>query len=353
MDLYLLEDLTSVSEIIEKYSSVIWNLQFFGQGEFEMILPGNSANMAAITRGKMLVRDIDILENGYRNVMVVKNIEHVWDPDDGWNLIVTGKGLKSIVGQRIIWGQTNVTGNLETAVRQIITDNIINPSVSSRAISDFVLAPAAGLSVTADIQLLGENIASWLEQAGKTYGFGWDVEIQNGKFVFKLIQGTDRSASQNIVTPVVFSPFYDNLLAVQYRLNSERYANAALVGGEGEGTAKRTASIGTASGLDRYETYINGGSISSNNETITTEQYLALLAGYGQEELAKLALEEARSGTIVPNGMYTYGVDYFLGDIIQIQAEHSASAAGRITEMIFAVDENGLSIVPTIDTEVT
>ena len=44
-------------------------------------------------------------------------------------------------------------------------------------------------------------------------GLGWDItlDIENKKFVFYIVEGKDRSSSQNILPPVIFSIDYDNI----------------------------------------------------------------------------------------------------------------------------------------------
>ena len=44
---------------------------------------------------------------------------------------------------------------------------------------------------------------------------------------------------------------------------------------------------------------------------------------------------------------HTYGVDYFLGDIVQIENEYGIQASAQITEIIETENESGYSIIPT------
>jgi hypothetical protein len=280
--------------------------------------------------------------------MVIQNYQLDFDTEKGWLLTLTGKGLKNdLLKRRVVWSQTNLTGLAEVGIRQVITQNIISPSNSVRQINNFELDQLQGFTDTIDIQLLGENIATWLEEICTTYGYGWDVYIKNGKYVFKLYQGEDRSYDQSENDPVVFSPEFDNLLSSTYNYNMSNYQNAALIGGEGEGTSQRTATIGTATGLSRYEAYIDGSSVSSNGEIITVEQYTKMLQEYGQTQLDQTAYTESFSGDIDSDGLYKINQDYFLGDIVQIENEKGITATPRIIEIIYAIDETGSSVVPT------
>lgn len=347
MDIYVMDGVNGIIGLIDTYNSVIWNVQYFGKNDFQLVTAANDANMDLLQEGRLLVRESDINLDSYNNVMLIEKVQIDLDSEKGWLLTVTGKGLKNLLSRRVVWSQITSTGTVETTIRQAITDNAINPTDTNRVIPNLVLDSLQGFTDTADIQLLGENLAEWLESVCTTYGYGWDIYIKNHKFVFKLYQGTDRSYNQSSVVPVVFSPEFDNLLSSSYAYDKSGYINAALIGGEGQGTAKRTASIGTASGLARFETYVDGSSVSSNGEIITVEEYTALLQSYGKEQIAGSQITKSFDGEVIPDGLYKLNTDYFLGDIVQIQNEKGISATPRIIEIIYADDENGTSVVPT------
>lgn len=348
MDIYVMDGLNGVVDIVDTFQSVIWNIQFFGISDFELQVAGTEKNIAVLQVDKLLVRDMDMGNNEYHNVMMIESRELSYNIDYGWILTLRGSGIKKIVGRRIIWNQTNLNGSVEKGIRNIINNNIINPTTTSRKMTDFVLDTLNGYTDTFDVQLLGENIADWLENIGQLYGIGWDVYIKNNKYVFSLKKGTDRTFNQNSVTPVIFSPEYDNLLSSTYTYEKNDYRNAALIGGEGNGTNQRTATIGTATGLDRYETYIDGGSVSSNGEIITEATYYKMLQDYGKEKLSNISTYvEKFEGEVIANGMYTLNEDYFLGDLVQIVNENGISAVSRIIEIIYSEDANGINLIPT------
>lgn len=346
MIIYVMQDANGITDIVDVFQSVIWNMQFYGRGDLELIVPATEKNMNILKEGVFLVREEDVSGNRFDNVMRIEGIELTFQVEEGWVLTVTGKSLKNILSQRIIWFQTNLSGSVEKGIRQVLTENVVSPANTSRAIPNFILGSEQGFPETFETQLLGENIAEWLEETCKSYGFGWDVYIENGKFVFTLKKGEDRTSDQDVNIPVVFSPEYDNLITSQYSYDLGEFKNAALVGGEGEGTSQRLASVGTASGLDRYETYIDGSSVSSNGEIITLEQYMVLLKNYGQEQIDQTFTVEKTEGTVIPNGMFNLNEDYFLGDLVQIK-NGFIEATTRVIEIIYSEDENGWALTPT------
>ena len=340
----MLDQLNGITNIIENFKSVIWNVQYFGKNNFQIVAPVIDENMDLLVPGKYLVRAEDASSDGFKNVMIIENIQLDIDSENGWLITASGRGLKTLLERRIIWGQTNISGKAEVSIRNIITNNVINPVDNNRKINDFILGDLKNLSKELEVQLFGENIADWLEEVCTSLGYGWDIFIKNNKYVFQMYEGTDRSDGSN---KVIFSPTFDNLLSSTYQNKKEFYQNAALIGGEGEGTSKRLATIGTASGLDRYEAYVDGSSVSSNGEIITEETYIELLKGYGQTQLSQKQITTSFEGDVEPNGIYKLNEDYFLGDLVKVENEIGISATTRINEIIYSEDENGSSVIPT------
>lgn len=346
-DVYVLDGLNGPIGIIDTFESCIWTVQYYGPSDFQLVVAATSENLALLLPGVYLVRDDDMHSGTYKNVMMIEEVKLDFNTEKGWILTVTGSGLKNIVGRRVIWQQTNLSGTVEDSIRHVIKNNIISPTNADRAIENFVLDSKQGYSDTMDLQALGENISEWLQTICETYNLGWDVYIKDSQYIFTLYKGADRSYNQNINIPVIFSPEYDNLLSSSYTYNKKEYKNAALVGGEGEGSAQRYATIGTAKGLQRFETYIDGGSVSSNGEIITLDTYLKMLEDYGKSQLTTVSKTEKFEGEIIPVGMYTINKDFFLGDLVQIVNDRGISATSRIIEVIYSEDDNGSSVVPT------
>jgi hypothetical protein len=339
-------NLTGVTGVLDTYISCIWHLEYSGMGDFQIEAAATAENIAFLQEGTYLVREQDISGSAtYRNIMVLESVKFKYDAEQGETIIVKGRGLKSILSRRIIWEQITDEMKVDLFIRKVITENAISPSISARAIPDLTLGAYPGMDEVMEAQVFSDNLADWIIGVCETYGIGWDIYITGGKYVFDIIQGTDRSAGPS---PVVFSPSFDNLLSFDYSHTREGFKNAALVGGEGEGTSKRTASVGTASGLNRFEMYVDGSSVSSNGEIITLATYLNLLKQYGKEELAKIASStEKFDADINTNGVYKMGVDFFLGDIVQVQTEHGITASSRLIETIESVSDNGTEAVGT------
>lgn len=350
MDIYVLDEKAEILDIVDVFQSVIWTVQYYSQGDFELIVPATKKNIDLMQKDRLLCRDKDITKDTFKNVMVIEDIKIESDWEEGDKLTVSGKSLKSIVGRRVVWKQTNLTGNLEAGIRYVLNENVIDPEEESRKIANVELDEVAGITDTIDAQLLGDNIAEWIESICSTHEIGWDMYVRSKKYIFRLYKGTDRTYNQTEVPAVVFSDEYDNLLESIYTYERGDYKNAALIGGEGEGVNQRTTTIGDATGLQRYETYIDGSSVSSNGAIITEEQYYKLLQNYGKEQLNEVSDTESFEGNVVSDGNYKLNQDYFLGDLVQVKNEFGIEATPRIIEIIESEDEKGTAIVPKFST---
>lgn len=346
MIIYVLENFRIIG-LIESYKSCIWDVQFFGLDDLEIVCAGTPDNIDLLQVGRMVVRDCDIDGATYSHVMLIERAEISFEPESGYLLRVYGKGLKSLLKRRVIWEQINAEEQfLSQVVYTVLHDNAIEPDDSNREISNFVAGTPGFSTPKITCQLQGQIISDWLEEVCTENGIGWDIWIYNGFFMFNLIQGTDRTSGQSAVPPVVFSPGFDNLLDNTYTNSRETFYNAALVGGEGEGTSRVCVGIGTASGLDRYETFIDASDVSSNGEIITMATYLDMLKQAGAEALADAGKTETLEGEIIPEGVYKINEDYFLGDIVEVVNGLGIRATTRIIEIAYSYDQNGQKVSP-------
>lgn len=350
MDIYVFDP--SISEmigVISVYKSVIWSLSYSGADEFELTVPAIEENLKYLKEGNYLIRDKDLTNNYMNHVMIISKIVIRISVEEGWMITISGKGLKSIVGDRIIWERINFSGTVENLIRKVINDNLISSPISARNISGFQLEAANGFPETTEMQLFGENIEEWLNEICNEYKYGWDVILLGSwpfEYYFRLYKGTDRTWESN--NPVIFSPKFDNLLSSEYTQQNLIYKNAARVGGEGEGGDQVLEAVTVSDGRPRKEIYIDANSMTTNGVIITENEYREMLKNYGKNQLAQTAVNsQTLTANIVANGTYKYNEDYFLGDIVQIENDVGIKAASRITEVIEAEDENGTSIVPT------
>ena len=350
MDIYVLNSNFEKIGVIDNYQSIIWTTRYFTPGDFELYISANQRLLNLLQVDNMLVRDKDMSGDECRNVMLIRNIEIQSDAESGDSLIVTGQCLKSIVARRVVANQTNLSGTVEECVRSLITQNIISPSDPSREISNFILGTDGSLTAASmTMQITGDNLADAVAEICTTYGYGWDVFIKGSNLVFYIYEGKDRSFDQSTNPHVVFSNEYDNLLSSDYKEDRSEYANVAVVAGEGEGIARKKTTVGTATGINRFEIWVDQRDTSSNEGEITEAEYQELLEQAGIEALAETGITTEFTGEVLPDVNFVLGADYYLGDIVQIESDYGMSKAARITEIIESEDENGSTVIPTFE----
>lgn len=349
MNIYVMEPTLERVGVIDSYRSLIWTQRYYEPGDFELWIDATPENIDLCRRGRMLYRDMDYEDGTIKSVMIIQAINLHTSLEEGNTILLQGKDLKSLLHQRIIWNQTVFSGTLEANIRKAVKDNIISPSLAARAISNFTLAPEMGGTETVKAQATGDNLGEWISEQLRVYEIGYDVVLTDGSFVFGLYRGVDRSYEQDVNPYVVFSPGYENLLATDYVIDATEHANVAMIAGEGEGTARKTATAGDASGLDRREIYVDANDLSTDTSsgTITASTYKAQLMTKGEEALAEHRISVAFTGEIQPDVNVVYGTDYFLGDKVEIANEFGVEASARIVEIIDSEDETGRTVVPT------
>lgn len=351
MDLLVLNKSLDVIAIVDVYESIIWTERYYEYGDFELY--------TAMTQDILnyIKTDNYIQRVGSDRVMIIEEIRIDTDSDTGNHITVTGRSLESILDRRVVWSQTTISGNLQNGLKKLINENIISPSKEERKISNFIFKDSTDSQITGltvEAQYTGDNLYDVISKVCEEKSVGFKVSLnENKQFVFELYAGADRSYEQTNYPYVVFSPNFDNIVNSNYLESKENLKNVALVGGEGEGTARKYLAIGNTSGLDRRELFVDARDISSEGEdgqTLTTEQYNELLKQRGNEYLADYTDLVSFEGAVETNIMYKYGVDFFDGDVVQIANEYGHEAKVRILEVVISENEEGNSVYPTFKT---
>lgn len=326
--------------ILDTYVSLIWCKRYNDIGALDLVVEANARNFDILRRGNFITRDDD--DAVYR----IDAIEIDTSNDENNQLIIGAYDCKNILSQRIIWKQINFNGTVENYIRRIIDENFITPQQSGRKINNFALKSTKGFAETIIAQSQFENVAEKIIDLCTANGYGWRVTLENGIFYFDLYKGVDRSAEQDVVPRVVFSPDYDNIISTKYNVNGANYKNVALVAGEGEGTERKTRSIGNGSGINRYEVFIESN-VSSNDGGDLVDYYEALIAD-GKEQLAEMATVTTFEGE-VDSQSYVYKSDFNLGDIVTVENEYGIKATARIVEITESWNEEGYTLIPIFD----
>lgn len=333
--------------ILDNYKSLIWTTRYYDHGDFEIVLPMNEKTAVSCQATYYVVRPDD------ENVGIIEKVEARISETDEELIIISGRFLTQILGRRIIAEQTEVNGTVAQAINKLITDAIINPTIPERRISNFVLGDYSTTD-TITAQYTGKNLYTVIHDICVQYGIGFKITLnENNQFVFSLYEGVDRSYNQSTNPYVIFSDAYDNLMNIQYQADFKNVVTAVLAAGEGEGNQRKTVWVSTdtlsvlsATGLYRYEYYLDARNTSSNEGEISEQDYLDQLAELGKENFTPYEL--TFGGEVIFTAI-EFKKDVNIGDIVVIQDSRSGNAvSARIIEVIESISESGAySIIPT------
>lgn len=351
MDILVLNRELEAIAVIDTYESLIWTDRYRDVGDFELYI-AEIENLLSVIR-----QDYYLVNRASDRAMIIEKFLIASDVENGNRLTISGRSLESILDRRIIWLQTIVTGNLQTGIKKLLDENLINPGNADRKIPNFIFKESEDPLITAltiDAQYTGDNLLDVVRNICGEHDIGFKVTLNDSnQFVFELYAGADRSYDQTTNPYVVFSPKFENIINSNYIESKSALKNVTLIGGEGEGYSRRYDVVGEASGMDRRELFTDARDISSDagdGVTLTDFEYHEHLKQRGKEKLAECEDIISFEGQVDTTNMYHYGEDFFMGDIVQFANEYGHEARVRVLEFVMSEDASGSSTYPTFAT---
>lgn len=353
MELLVLDKSFNSVQIIDNYISLIWTVRYTAAGDFELHIPMYHGVLTHLKDGYYLyLRDSD-------RIMIIEDIKIDTSKEDGVFVTISGRSLESILTRRIVWNHTVLTGNLQVAIQTLINQNVISPSDTTRKISNFIFETSNDTNITSktiDAQYRGEELYEVVQKLCAPLWIGFRIILtDDNKFKFNLFHGKNRSYEQSTLPYVIFSPEFENLIRSSYTESSLDYKTVALVGGEGEGNARKifTQALSDGAGieLNRREMFTDAGSVSTNSSggTVSAANYNKHLAEKGIEALSEKKLLKTFDSDADVNKTFIYGKDFDIGDIVQFSNEFGTEVQVRVTEIIFTQDGEGYRVYPTFE----
>ena len=369
MNIYVLNEQFQKTSIIDVYESFIWTDRYYESGDFELVIPASSEMVS------ILQKDLYLAIDNSESTMIIEDIEITTNYEEGNKLKITGRTLDSILDRRIIWGQTELNGNLQNAIKTLLEKNVINPQEVRRKIDNFIFKETtdpAIIDLTIDAQYFGDNLYETIVALCKANFIGFRVVVNAAhQMEFELYSGVDRTFGQTDREAIEFSPRFDNLLNSDYVRSDKTLKNVTLVGGEGEGSERKTSFVYTTaglgvlnldiqpSGLKRREMFSDANSISSKvtnadgqQVNLSEAEYIEKLNHKGMQDLAEVDGITTFNGEVNSYIQSIYKRDYYLGDLVQIRNEYNIEGTTRIIEVIYSDNtQDGLQVYPTFKSD--
>lgn len=349
-------------EVRDKYSRLpfavidpaeCWfELQYYGVGEFEIYARATKTALAAFQNGNY----ITLPHLPY--IWVIEDVKTPYEAGRGYMIIATGRQAKAILGKRIINKQTQLPAQLTPAVFALIQKNAGAEAGGVRKIEGLDELASVVVKPITETQVSYSNLLTYTDELLQAYETGAELTItEAAAFRYRIFEGVDRSAE------IIFSQTFDNLLSSNYGRSVAGLHNFALVGGQGEGTARILQEYDAAPslrGIDRAEIFVDAKDISNkytdeNGEELeldlTTADGLATykkwLTERGKAKTSASVQIETFEGEIdAVASPYKFGADFYLGDRVRVQDDGlGVYITPRILKFTMRQDRNYSEIV--------
>lgn len=328
----------SYVEIRDKYSRLpfaivepaeCWfELAFYGVGQFQVYTRATKTALAALQEGNY----ITLPHKPF--IWLIEDVQKKYTAGRGYMISATGRQAKAILGKRIINEQTQLAKDLTTAVLGLVRKHAGEGATAVRKIDGLTDLTSVIIREMTETQVSYSNLLDYTDELLKAYEVGAELTITDAAtFRYNLYEGADRSDT------IIFSQTFDNLISSAYTRSNAAFRSYALIGGQGEGTARILHEYDSAPnlrGIDRAEIFVDAKDVSSKyKDADGTEKELDLttaagLATYkawllerGKAKTAEAARVETFEGEIdTAASLYKFGEDYFLGDRVRVQDDN-------------------------------
>ncbi|MDE5946956.1 MAG: siphovirus ReqiPepy6 Gp37-like family protein [Oscillospiraceae bacterium] len=351
----------TLEAVCDSFSSLLWDIEYYQCGQFEIFIAANPRNLAIFQIGKIIGRDDDKTHFG-----IIESVSLETNTENGDYLTVTGRFLMSLLSRRIIYPTLSFTS--KTSYGEIVQKAVQQNCMmnGSRLIPGLKIGSVSGTcwEQTVRLQVSYDNLMEWIYKICELTGGTANIRLQetttdSGQYcmIFELSEGTDRSILQEENPHMIFSDSYNNLLNFDYSADCSEHTNTAYILGCGEGENRKRMIFFDGKepeGLERREIYVDAKDIQQetqeNDETIiiSDEEYLGLLQEKGAENLVPIT-ETSESTIAVDNRQYQYNKDYFLGDYVTVEHKRFGLSQPKIQliGMVESFDQNGRGLTPT------
>jgi len=356
MHIYTLDALLRREELVDRFVSCIWTERFTAYGDFQIVLESTAVNRRLFIPGTLLACNLS------NYIMRVETVEDGIDEEGRPLITVKGPSLEFILEDRVAFG---VLDDLTTTPKWVITDapadvarkifhdicvtGILDPGDVIPFIQEGSFLPESTLPEPIDpitVELDPTTVYQAVKDICDAWGLGFRL-IRNGdasQIYFDIFAGSDRTTQQDISDAVVFTPELDNLQNTKQLTSVDDYKNAAYVFSPAGYVVVYPQDVDPeTAGFQRNVLVVVATDITDENPDPE-----AAMIQRGNEELAKHRSFSAFDGEVDPNSGYRYGIDYFLGDLVEVRDTDGATNIMRVTEQIFVSDDEGERAYPTL-----
>lgn len=196
--------------------------------------------------------------------------------------------------------------------------------------------------------IMGDAIVSIAKMQTAGTPVGWNVYINSAfsQMVMDTYKAADRSINQTTLPPVVFSEAYGNIKNATWNNSMKDWRNVAYMSYTDVANAEQHLTVGNSK---------HGATVGFNRKEIIISSSKKTTPQVGAEansELNKRLVVESFTAEIInnQNTMSTYGVNWFLGDIVTIQSKQlQLSVNAQVTAIQETYDSGEYTLEATFN----
>lgn len=362
MELYILDSLFRRIHVIDRYISLIWTERFNTYGDFQLDIYSDYQTRS------LLVPDTYLAMNKSNYIMRIESFEDVVNAQNERTLVIKGRSMEAILLDRVAKDsistlttspQWTITDTPAAVARKIFHDicvtGILDPGDVIPGIVEGTFVGASTIPEPVDPITVNIKPTTVYDAVAVQICATWELGMRflrndsTGQVYFDIYSGNDRTSGQTTLTPVIFAPQLDNLQNTKELTTIDKSKNVAYVfSPDGFEMVYPYGVDPTVDGFERRVLVVNATDITS---TSTTDVPGALIQR-GNEQLAAARTYQGFDGEISQNSQYVYGLDYAMGDLVEMQNVDGVANQMRVTEQIFVSDNQGERSYPTLTTNV-
>ena len=294
--------------IIDDFQEVSFERNLYQAGTFTISINYNIPNSQLFQRGLFVQFGNDPYDFGE---IITINDSIGADGKGSQIRTITGYDARYILKRRVIKNMNSnglwvMTAKGELCLRNLIKDQCGSGAETKRQLPIINTIPASADAIGKEYSVSEQftNLYEVCKTIATQSEIGWRLAFDGISLTLECYQGTDRSQT------VQFSTSFDSLADGQFTDSSESFSNAIYVGGKGQNDDRDIyeGENGTPSGLDRFESWDNQSSMTTESEY--EAEALAMLTQYGQTI--------QMSGNGLAKCPYIYKEQYDVGDLITV-----------------------------------
>ena len=294
--------------IIDDFQDISFERNLYQAGTFTISINYNIPNALLFERGMFVQFGNDPYDFG--EIITIR--DSIGQDGKGSQIrTITGYDSKYILKRRVIKnmnsnGLWNMTAKGELCLRNLIKDQCGSSAEAKRQLPIINTIPASADAIGKEYSVSEQftNLYEVCKTIATQSEIGWRLAFDGTSLTLECYEGTDRSQT------VQFSTSFDSLANGEFSDSSESFSNAIYVGGKGDNEERDIyeGENGTPSGLDRFESFDNQSSMTTESEY--EAEALSMLTQYGQTI--------QMSGNGLAKCPYIYKEQYDVGDLITV-----------------------------------